>query len=128
MIDILFDDVVSGDKIDYKGAYENSCKAVDNLTKSLDEAKKEFFRSRDEVSNLYGLIDEKNARYEEAMKEIRGLNDILDRKDNELATAKRQRELDLIALKEQCSMIEQYEFGFRVVEAFLGAKILEDYE
>lgn len=40
----------------------------------------------------------------------------------------RQRELDLIALKEQASVIEKYEFGFRVVEAFLGTKILEDYE
>ena len=82
MIDILFDDVASGDEIDYKRAYENSCKAVDNMTKSLDEAKKEIFR----------------------------------------------RELDLIALEEQTGMIEKYEFGFRVVEAFLGAKILEDYE
>lgn len=103
---------------------------VDNINyrEKYEEAEKELECTRDAVKNLSGLVDEKTARYEAALKEIKGLNNILDKKDTELAVAKRQRELDLIALKEQTSMIEKYEFGFRVVEAFLGKKILEDYE
>lgn len=44
----------------------------------------------------------------------------------EVEKARRQRELDLFAIKDMSSTIEKYEFGFRVIEAFLGRDILEE--